>query len=137
VDRGINEIFSEEDLAYYSGVLLQKKDDIIDKARQIREDIVLDTNDRSDDIDLASAVAEQNLTLRFLDRDRKLLKQIEAALVRINDGSYGYCDGTGEPIPKKRLEARPWCRYSVQYKEQLERNEKRMQSNGINSELDD
>lgn len=137
MDRGINEIFSEEDLAYYSGVLLQKKDDIIDKARQIREDIVLDTNDRSDDIDLASAVAEQNLTLRFLDRDRKLLKQIEAALVRINDGSYGYCDGTGEPIPKKRLEARPWCRYSVQYKEQLERNEKRMQSNGINSELDD
>jgi len=137
VDRGINEIFSEEDLAYYNGVLLQKKDDIIDKARQIREDIVLDTNDRSDDIDLASAVAEQNLTLRFLDRDRKLLKQIEAALVRINDGSYGYCDGTGEPIPKKRLEARPWCRYSVQYKEQLERNEKRMQSNGINSELDD
>lgn len=137
MDRGINEIFSEEDLAYYNGVLLQKKDDIIDKARQIREDIVLDTNDRSDDIDLASAVAEQNLTLRFLDRDRKLLKQIEAALVRINDGSYGYCDGTGEPIPKKRLEARPWCRYSVQYKEQLERNEKRMQSNGINSELDD
>lgn len=135
--RGINETFSEEDLAYYSGILLQKKDDIIDKTRQIREEIVLDTNEISDDIDLASAVTEQNLTLRFLDRDRKLLKQIEAALVRINDGSYGYCDGTGEAIPKKRLEARPWCRYSVQFKEKLERNEKRMQSNGINSELDD
>ena len=102
MDRGINEIFSEEDLAYYNGVLLQKKDDIIDKARQIREDIVLDTNDRSDDIDLASAVAEQNLTLRFLDRDRKLLKQIEAALVRINDGSYGYCRHPGN-----------WCGFYV------------------------
>ena len=138
MDRGINEIFSEEDLAYYSCILRQKRDEILVKASQARQGMIaINEDDISDESDLASAVTEQNLTLRFLERDRRLLKQIEAALDRVNDGSYGYCEGTGEPIPKKRLEARPWCRYSVQFKEQLERNEKRMKTNGINSELID
>ena len=138
MDRGINEIFSEEDLAYFGGLLQQKRDEILTKFQKLtKEYIEINKSGMADELDLATAVTEQTLTCRFLDRDNKLLKQVDAALGRINDGSYGYCEGTGEPIPKKRLEVRPWCKYSVQYKEQMERKEKRMKSNGINLEVYD
>ena len=77
-----------------------------------------------DEVDLASATAEQNLTLRLLDRDHKLLAEIDHAIEKIDTGEYGFCEGTGEVIPKRRLELRPWCRHSVKYKEQLERMKK-------------
>ncbi len=77
-----------------------------------------------DEVDLASATVEQNLTFKLLDRDRKLMAEIEHALAKIDTGEYGYCEGTGEVIPKRRLEVRPWCKYSVKYKEQLEKRKK-------------
>ena len=86
--------------------------------------IELDKNEMFDEVDLASMTTEQNLTFKLLDRDRKLLAEIEHALGKIDSGDYGYCEGTGEPIPKRRLEVRPWCRHSVKYKEQLERMKK-------------
>ena len=77
-----------------------------------------------DEVDLAAATIEQNVTFKLLDRDRKLLAEINRALDKIETGEYGYCEGTGEPIPKRRLEARPWCKYSVKYKEKLEKQKK-------------
>ena len=86
--------------------------------------IHIDKNELSDEVDQASAMVEQNLTFRLLDRDRKLLGEIEHAISKIDAGDYGFCEGTGEPIPKRRLELRPWCRHSVKYKEHLERMKK-------------
>jgi DnaK suppressor protein len=77
-----------------------------------------------DEVDQASAMVEQNLMFRLLDRDRKLLGEIEHALAKVDSGDFGYCEGTGEAIPKRRLELRPWCRHSVKYKEKLERMKK-------------
>jgi DnaK suppressor protein len=84
----------------------------------------MDANELMDEVDLASATIEQNLTFRLLDRDRKLVAEIERAIDKLKHGDYGYCEGTGEPIPKKRLELRPWTRHSVKYKEQLEKLKK-------------
>ena len=61
-----------------------------------------------------------------MDRDAKLLREVERALEKIKDGTFGYCEGTGEPIGYARLKLRPWTRYSVTYKEELEREEKRI-----------
>ncbi len=84
-----------------------------------------------DEVDLASATVEQNLTFKLLDRDRKLMAEIEHALSKIDHGEYVLCEGTGEVIPKRRLEVRPWCKYSVKYKEQLERRKKSGRGVGI------
>jgi DnaK suppressor protein len=138
VERELKNIFSEEDLAYFNGLLYQKRDELLNKSQKmIQSDIAMDRTNISDEIDLASVMSEQSITLRFLDRDLKLLKQINQAIRRIEDGSYGYCEGTGEMIPRKRLEARPWCKYSVKYKEMLEKEEAKRKSsrNGFTSEL--
>jgi len=63
---------------------------------------------------------EQEFTLGLMEKDRQLLKEIDAALVKIRDGVYGICEGTGQPISKPRLEAQPWARYSIEYARKLE-----------------
>lgn len=130
-DSDINEsrehdLFSKDELKNFKKILEEEKNKILEKAKQAMANgsIQIDTNEMMDDVDLASATIEQNLTFRLLDRDRKLLSGIERALEKIETGEYGYCEGTGEPIPKRRLELRPWCRYSVKYKEQLEKSKK-------------
>ena len=95
----------------------------------------LDKNEMLDEVDLASATTEQNLTFKLLDRDRKLLQEIEHALEKIKTGEYGFCEGTGEQIPKRRLEVRPWCRHSVKFKEQLERMKKSGRGVGDEDEI--
>ncbi|MBX3211155.1 MAG: TraR/DksA C4-type zinc finger protein [Labilithrix sp.] len=59
--------------------------------------------------------------LRLADKERKLLVEIDRALAKFESDTYGICEGTGEPIGLRRLEARPWTRFSIAYKEQLER----------------
>jgi RNA polymerase-binding protein DksA len=71
--------------------------------------------------DIGSDNYEQEFALGLMDSERKLVHEILAALKRIDDGSYGICEGTGEPIPKPRLEGIPWTRYCVQYAELLEK----------------
>ena len=121
-----NELFSAEELEKFRQLLLTAKQDILAKAKQAVTggEIHLDKNDMMDEVDLASATVEQNLTFRLLDRDRKLLLQVEHALAKIANGTYGYCEGTGEAIPKRRLELRPWCRHSVKFKENVEKTHK-------------
>ena len=117
------EALTQQELDEFKQKLLEARKDIIDKAKQavVSGNIHLDKNEMMDEVDLASATVEQNLTFRLLDRDRKLLAEIDYALKKIENGTYGICEGTGEQIPKRRLELRPWCRHSVRYKESIEK----------------
>ena len=120
------DLFTEEELTTFRNLLNEEKRKILAKARAATAsgNIALEKDEMYDEVDLASATVEQNLTLRLLDRDRKLLAEIDHAIDKIDTGDYGFCEGTGEAIPKRRLELRPWCRHSVKYKEQLERMKK-------------
>lgn len=121
-----NELFTKEELENFRKLLNEERDKILIKAKEMVDSgtIRLDTNEMADEVDLASVTIEQNLTFRLLDRDRKLLAEIEHALQKLDKGEFGYCEGTGEPIPKRRLELRPWCRHSVKFKEKLEKMKK-------------
>jgi len=129
VFRGRNadeQLFSKDELESFRELLINERSKILVKAKRAMEDgnIQIDKNEMFDEVDQAAAMIDQNLTFRLLDRDRKLLQEIDHALAKIDTGDYGYCEGTGEPIPKRRLELRPWCRHSVKYKERLERMKK-------------
>jgi len=121
-----SELFTFEELLQFYKTLCTAKENLIAKAKQAMKSgsIKLDTNEMMDEVDLASATVEQNLTFRLLDRERKLLHEIEHALQKLKVGEYGYCEGTGEPIPKRRLELAPWTRHSVKHKEYLEKMKK-------------
>lgn len=120
------DLFTSDELETFRELLQSERNKILAKARRAMEDggIQIDKNEMMDEVDQASAMVEQNLMFRLLDRDRKLLSEIDHALVKLDTGEYGYCEGTGEPIPKRRLELRPWCRHSVKFKEKLERMKK-------------
>ncbi len=132
-----HEFLTRDELERFRALLLEERDKLLQKSQQLVKagNIELDKNEMLDEVDLASATTEQNLTFKLLDRDRKLLGEIEHALEKIRTGEYGYCEGTGEPIPKRRLEVRPWCRHSVKYKEQLERMKKSGRGVGDEDEL--
>ena len=127
---------TKEELENFRKLLREEKEKILKKSEQMVKsgNIELDKNEMFDEVDLASMTTEQNLTFKLLDRDRKLMAEIEHALNKIETGDYGYCEGTGEPIPKRRLEVRPWCRHSVKFKEQLERMKK--SGRGVGDEED-
>ena len=72
--------------------------------------------------DMGTDNYEQEFTLGLVEKDRNLLREINAALAKIQNGTYGICEGTGKPISKPRLEAQPWARYSIEHARQLERN---------------
>lgn len=71
--------------------------------------------------DMGTDNYEQEFTLHLVQKDRELLKEIYVALKKIDDGTYGICEGTGKPISKARLEAKPWARYSIEHARQLEK----------------
>jgi len=121
-----HEFLNREELEKFKQLLVEERDKILHKSHNMMKagNIELDKNEMYDEVDLASVTTEQNLTFKLMDRDRKLLAEIEHALFKIETGEYGFCEGTGEPIPKRRLEVRPWCRHSVKFKEQLERMKK-------------
>lgn len=132
-----HEFLSREELEKFRSLLLEEQEKILQKSQQMMKagNIELDKNEMLDEVDLASVTTEQNLTFKLLDRDRKLLSEIQHALRKIDTGDYGYCEGTGDPIPKRRLEVRPWCRHSVKYKEQLERMKKSGRGVGDEDEM--
>jgi DnaK suppressor protein len=83
-----------------------------------------ESSNHPDLVDRASAESDKALELRTRDRQRKLISKIDAAIRRIDDGTYGYCDDTGEPIGLRRLEARPTATLSLEAQERHERNER-------------
>jgi DnaK suppressor protein len=99
--------------------------DALDRRRSAHADAALPSEGHlADEMDLASRDQDMGFALLLADKDINLGTEIEAALKRMDDGSYGVCEGTDEPIGFRRLEARPWTRFSVGYQEQLERDER-------------
>lgn len=119
--------FSTAALKTFLASLVKAKNEILmrSKARIDGGDIALDQNEMTDQVDIASVSVEQNVIFKLLDRDRLLLSEIHRAIQKIETGDYGYCEGSGDVIPHKRLELAPWTRYSVQYQEQLEKQKSR------------
>lgn len=109
---------------YFRQKLLAWKEDIIGQTRDTVEYLQGENVSHPDPADTAAANADRQLELRTRDRLRKLVNQIEKALRRIEDGTYGYCEETGDPIRLKRLDARPIAKLSLEAQEMHERDEK-------------
>ena len=97
---------------------------ILDESRGTLEGLQESANSIPDLADRASAETDRALELRTRDRQRKLISKIDSALRRIEDGGYGYCEATGDPISLKRLDARPIATLSLAAQERHERREK-------------
>ncbi|MCA9607094.1 MAG: TraR/DksA family transcriptional regulator, partial [Myxococcales bacterium] len=108
-------------LTYLYNRLVEERRRKIDEMQRHMEEALGDAEVMPDETDMAQRHTEQAYLIRFADKERKLLNEIEAALEKLRLGEYGVCEGTEEPIGFKRLELRPWTRYSVAYKEQIER----------------
>ncbi|MDQ0317523.1 RNA polymerase-binding protein DksA [Amorphus orientalis] len=115
---------NERQRAYFRKKLLAWKDDILREAKETLEQLQEDSSNHPDLADRASSETDRAIELRARDRQRKLIAKIDAALQRIEDGSYGYCEETGEPISLKRLDARPIATLSIEAQEQHERRER-------------
>ena len=109
---------------HFRGKLLAWRDDILAESRQTLATLQTESENHSDIADRASSVTDRAIELRARDRQRKLIVKIESALARIEDGSYGYCVETGEPISLRRLDARPIATLSVEAQERHERRER-------------
>lgn len=107
--------------------LASKRDELLDALKSRRSNSAKQETQRGtgDEADQASEDAETALETRLMDRDAKLLREVERALDKVKSNTYGLCEGTEEPIGYARLKLRPWTRYSVTYKEELEREQKR------------
>jgi DnaK suppressor protein len=109
---------------YFRRKLIAWKEDILRESNQTLQHLQEDTSQEPDIADRASTETDRSLELRTRDRQRKLIAKIDAAMKRIDDGSYGYCEETGEPISLKRLEARPIATLSIEAQERHERRER-------------
>jgi len=109
---------------YFRRKLEKWKEDILKENRETLQHLQDDSVQHPDLADRASSETERSLELRTRDRQRKLIAKIDAAIRRIDDGTYGYCEETGEPISLKRLDARPIATLSIEAQERHERREK-------------
>src|SRR5687768_10810802 len=115
---------NERQREYFRHKLLAWKEDILRESRETLEHLQDENNVLPDLVDRASTETDRALELRTRDRQRKLIAKIDSALHRIEDGSYGYCEETGEPISLRRLDARPIATLSIEAQERHERREK-------------
>ncbi len=115
---------NERQLEYFRRKLLNWKAELLDEGRHTIEGLQDSTRNIPDITDRASEETDRALELRTRDRQRKLVAKIDAALRRIDEGEYGYCEVTGEPISLKRLDARPNATMTLEAQERHERREK-------------
>jgi len=115
---------NERQLAYFRQKLLNWKDDILKESKETLSHLQDENHVLPDIADRASSETDRSLELRTRDRQRKLISKIEAALKRVEDGSYGYCEETGDPISLRRLDARPIATLSIEAQERHERRER-------------
>lgn len=115
---------SERQRAYFRAKLIAWKNDILREAKETLENLQRENVNQPDLADRASSETDRSIELRARDRQRKLIAKIDAALERLNDGTYGYCEETGEPISIKRLDARPIATLSLEAQERHEKREK-------------
>ncbi|WP_137152417.1 RNA polymerase-binding protein DksA [Devosia sp. FKR38] len=109
---------------YFRAKLNAWKEDILRESRETLDNLQEENQNHPDMADRASSESDRSLELRTRDRQRKLIAKIDAALKRIEDGSYGYCEETGDPIGIARLDARPIATLSLEAQELHERREK-------------
>ncbi len=122
---------NEQQVEYFRQKLLAWKKELIEQSNDTLEDLKQGGLNQPDDIDRASMETDKAIDLRTKDRIRKLIGKINDALQRIEDGTYGYCEETGEPIGIARLEARPIATLSVEAQERHERMEKTYDDDAI------
>jgi DnaK suppressor protein len=115
---------NERQREYFRQRLLKWKDDILRESKETLQTLASDSVPHADLADRASSEAERANELRARDRQRKLISKIDAALRRIDEGTYGFCEDTGDPISLRRLEARPIATLSIEAQERHERREK-------------
>ena len=118
------EFMNERQLAFFRRLLENWKADILDGAKQTINNLQDESGSLPDIVDRASAESDKALELRTRDRQRKLISKIDSALRRIEQGEYGWCEVTGDPIGLKRLIARPVATMTVEAQEAHERREK-------------
>jgi DnaK suppressor protein len=115
---------NERQRDYFRRKLIAWKDDILRESRETLVVLQSENENHPDVADRASSETDRAIELRARDRQRKLISKIEAALGRLDDGTYGYCEETGEPIGLKRLDARPIATLSVEAQERHEKRER-------------
>ncbi len=115
---------NERQRDYFRRKLLAWKEEILRESRDTLAALQTESENHADVADRASSETDRSIELRARDRQRKLISKIDAALSRIEDGTYGYCEETGEPISLKRLDARPIATLSIEAQERHERRER-------------
>jgi DnaK suppressor protein len=109
---------------YFRRKLLSWKEEILQEARETLTALQTESENHADIADRASSETDRAIELRARDRQRKLISKIDAAVGRLDDGTYGYCEETGDPISLKRLDARPIATLSIEAQERHERRER-------------
>ena len=121
---------SSADTEHFKQMLLEKRREILRNVNEFEDEALRKSRlDASGDLssmpihmaDIGTDNYEQEFALGLMDSERKLLREIDDALGRIEQRTYGICEGTGKQIPKARLEAQPWARYCVEYAQMLEK----------------
>lgn len=115
---------NERQKAYFRAKLIFWKNDILKESRETLENLQQENANLPDMADRASSETDRSIELRARDRQRKLISKIDSALQRLNEGTYGFCEETGDPIGLKRLDARPIATLSLEAQERHERREK-------------
>jgi DnaK suppressor protein len=115
---------NDRQVEYFKRKLMSWKEDILKESKETLGHLQDENHILPDIADRASSETDRSLELRTRDRQRKLISKIDAALKRINDGSYGYCEETGDPISLKRLDARPIATLSIEAQERHEKRER-------------
>ncbi len=115
---------NERQRVFFRRKLLQWKEEILRESRETLAALQTENENHADIADRASSETDRAIELRARDRQRKLISKIDAALARIDDGTYGFCEETGEPISLKRLAARPIATLSIEAQERHERRER-------------
>ncbi len=115
---------NERQREFFRRKLLEWKEQLLRESRETLAALQAENENHADIADRASSETDRAIELRARDRQRKLISKIDAALARIDDGTYGYCEETGEPISLKRLAARPIATLSIEAQERHERRER-------------
>jgi DnaK suppressor protein len=115
---------NERQREYFRAKLLAWREDILKEAKETLQHLQEESENHPDLADRASSETDRAIELRARDRQRKLIAKIDEALKRIDDGTYGFCEETGDPISLRRLEARPIATLSVEAQERHERRER-------------
>ena len=115
---------NERQREYFRAKLLAWREDILKEAKETLQHLQEESENHPDIADRASSETDRAIELRARDRQRKLIAKIDEALKRIDEGTYGYCEETGEPISLRRLEARPIATLSVEAQERHEQRDR-------------